>query len=153
MNAADFVHRELILRIEKHGLGAELRGFITAIRDGLHPPRIYKPSGINPSFLPYEDLELHHHHLHRDGDPLLITQKIDGDIYGIALATHETYFREDKMQWLKDNAGAIDWTYCPLLYKEVMRYDPFAPVKASSPDENLSEPDKEENDPPDDIPF
>jgi hypothetical protein len=147
-----FIHRNLILRIERHGLGMELRGFIAAIRDRQHPPRIYKPSGVNPSFPPYEDLDLYHHHLHRDGDPLLITQKVDGNIYGIALATHEAYFREDKMQWLKDHAEAIDWTYCPILYREVMSYDPFAPEKDRSSGEAL-EPDETKNDSSDDIPF
>jgi len=144
-----FIHRELVIRIEKHGLGVELRGFVTAIRDNQHPPRIYKPSGVSPSFPPYEDLELHHHHLHRDGDPLLITQHVDGDVYGIALATHQTYFREDKMQWLKDNAQAIDWTSCPYLYKQVMEHDPFAPI------ENAKEPsaEDEKDEPPEDMPF
>jgi hypothetical protein len=45
-----FIHRELVVRIQKHGLGGELSGFITAIRDGQHPPRIYKPSGVNPNY-------------------------------------------------------------------------------------------------------
>src|SRR5882762_7895670 len=102
-----FIHRELIVRIEQYGFGKELRGFVEALREDLHPPRIYKPSGISPSFKPYQILELHHHHLHRDGDPLLITQHIDDEIYGFALATHETYFRSDKMLWLKKNIEVI----------------------------------------------
>jgi hypothetical protein len=144
-----FIHRELIVRIEKYGLGAELRGFVTAIKQDRRPPRVYKPSGIVPSFYPYEDLELHHHHLHRDGDPLLITQHVYGDIYGIALATHQTYFREDKMQWLKDNAEAIDWTSCPHLREQVLTYDPLAPIEIEKRPELTSEKDE----PPDDIPF
>jgi hypothetical protein len=146
-----FIHRELLLRIEKHGFGMELRGFISAIKDGQHPPRIYKPSGIKPSFPPYEDLELHHHHLHRDGDPLLVTQHVDGDVYGIALATHEAYFREDKMQWLRDNAEAINWTDCPLLREQVLNYDSLTPERASSR-EKSSGPDQEDES-SDDIPF
>jgi hypothetical protein len=144
-----FIHRELIVRIEKYGLGVELRGFITAIRGGQHPPRIYKPSGVDPNYPPYEDLELHHHHLHRDGDPLLITQHVYGDIYGIALATHQTFFREDKMQWLKENAEAIDWTSCPILQRQVMKYDPFAPIESTDEPDLLDKKDE----PPDEIPF
>jgi hypothetical protein len=146
-----FIHRELVKRIEQSGLGVELRGFITAMLDGQHPPRISKPSGISPSFPPYEELELHHHHLHRDGDPLLVTQHIDGDIYWIALATHETFFREDNMQWLKDHAGAIDWTSSPFLYRQVMDYDPNAPAKSSVSEDK--EPDAGEEPPSEDIPF
>ena len=145
-----FIHRELVKRIEHAGLGVELRGFVRAMLEGQHPPRIYKASGVTPSFPPYEELELHHHHLHRDGDPLLVTQHIDGDIYGIALATHESFFREDNMQWLKDNAAAIDWGLSPFLYRQVMDYDPNAPA-ASSQTKN-EEIDAGE-DGSDDIPF
>jgi hypothetical protein len=144
-----FIHRELIVRIERYGFGIELRGFISAIRDNQHPPRIYKPSGVSPNFPPYEDLELYHHHLHRDGDPLLITQHVDDDVYGIALATHQTYFGEDKMQWLKDNAEAIDWTACPILREEVMKYDPFPPLEGAKEPGLAAKKDE----PPDDIPF
>lgn len=118
-----FIHRELVARIEKHGFGMQLKGFISAIQNGQHPPRIYKASGIKPKFAPYAELELHHHHLHRDGDPLLITQHVDDDIYVIALATHKTFFQEDKMQWLKDHADAIDWSLCMHLYRDVMDYN------------------------------
>jgi hypothetical protein len=117
-----FIHRELIVRITQHGFGAELKGFVEACQKGLHPPRIYKPSGVMPTFKPYEMLELHHHHLHRDGDPLLITQHIDDDIYAIGLATHETYFRSDNMLWLQKNIEAIDWSGCEALKDEVSCY-------------------------------
>lgn len=144
-----FIHRDLIVRIDKFGFGRELKGFISAVQQDQHPPRVYKASGISPQFVPYEELELHHHHLHRDGDPLLITQHIEGEIYGIALATHETYFGGDKMLWLKENAEAIDWSSCPALMKKVLSYDPF------HPDENIvkCEPVDQKDDPSSDIPF
>ncbi|MBX9830051.1 MAG: hypothetical protein K2Y27_34290, partial [Xanthobacteraceae bacterium] len=71
--------------------------------------------------------DLHHHHLHRDGDPLLVTQHVDGVIYGVALATHETYFRKDCMGWLKDHIDAFDWTGLESLRAKVANYDPFGP--------------------------
>jgi hypothetical protein len=149
-----FIHRELILRIDKHSLRMQLRGFITAIRDGHPPARIYKPSGVSPSFPPYQDLELHHHHLHRDGDPLLITQHVDDAVFGIALATHQTFFREDKMQWLKDHADVIDWSYCPRLHEQVLGYDPSVPQQPSASEQVAGQPElRREDEPPDDIPF
>jgi hypothetical protein len=143
-----FIHQDLVLRIEKHGLKTELRGFVNAIMNGQHPPRIYKPSGVNPIFIPYQDLGLHHHHLHRDGDPLLVTQHIDDEVYGVALATHETFFRQDNMQWLKENAEAIDWSSCEYLKKQVINHDPHASEKPAPT--SLSEAD---DDGSDDIPF
>jgi len=116
------IHRELVVRIDQYGFGKELKGFIYAIQSGLNPPRIYKASGVAPSYRPYEMLELHHHHLHRDGDPLLITQHIDNDVYGIALATHETFFRTDNMLWLRQNMEAIDWSGCESLQGAVAVY-------------------------------
>lgn len=53
----------------------------------------------------------------------LITQHVESEIYGVALATHETYFRRDKMAWLKANIGAIDWTEWPALKRQVEAYD------------------------------
>lgn len=117
-----FIHRDLIARIIQNGFGKELKGFVEACQKGLHPPRIYKPSGVNPSFKPYEMLELHHHHLHRDGDPLPVTQHIDDDIYAIAVATHQGYFRSDNTLWLKNNIEVIDWSGCEALRDEVARY-------------------------------
>jgi len=69
-------------------------------------------------------LRLHHHHLHRDGDPLLITQHIDEDVYGIALATHQDFFREDNMLWLQQHIEIIDWTWTGLLRTQVEQYEP-----------------------------
>jgi hypothetical protein len=145
-----FIHRELIKRIERVGLGTELRSFVKSMVEGQHPPRVYKASGINPSFRPYEELELHHHHLHRDGDPLLVTQHVDGAVYGIALATHETFFREDNMQCLKDHAEAIDWTAASHLYQEVMEYGLNDQAGYSPSHDEDSEDD---GTPSDDIPF
>src|SRR5256885_1995589 len=115
------IPRILVARIDKAGLRKELKAFAGAVTNGTHPPRIYKASGVEPVFQPYQDLGLHHHHLHRDGDPLLITQHVDGEVYGVALATHATYFQGDKMQWLKDNLEAIDWTECEALKRKVLR--------------------------------
>jgi hypothetical protein len=148
-----FIHQDLVLRIIKYGLKTELRGFVTAIIKGQHPPRIYKPSGINPVFIPYQDLGLHHHHLHRDGDPLLVTQHVDDEIYGVALTTHETYFRQDNMQWLKENADAIDWSLCEYLKAQVMSYDPLA-LKKPTQDADISSAQENDDDGvSDDIPF
>ena len=138
------IHRDLIVRIHRYGFIAELKGFISAFKNGTHPPRVYKASGVEPLFAPYQDLGLHHHHLHRDGDPLLITQHIGGVIYGIALSTHEIYFHSDKMQWLKDNAEAIDWSDCPALQKKVLSYNPSESEPKSR---------KTDDDPSNDIPF
>jgi len=146
-----FIHRELIIRIAKFGFSTELKGFISALKSGQHPPRVYKASGVEPQFKPHQLLELHHHHLHRDGDPLLVTQHFDGDIYGIALATHETYFRGDKMLWLKQNAEAIDWSDCPALRREVFAYDAFGTDDESAGNEMPADEDKD--DPSSDVPF
>jgi hypothetical protein len=119
------IPRSLVVRIEQHGLGKELRAFAAAITDGSHPPRVYKASGVDPIFQPYQDLRLYHHHLHRDGDPLLVTQHVENEIYAIALATHETYFRGDKLEWLKQNMEAIDWVECPSLQRKVTSHNEF----------------------------
>ncbi|MBX9843238.1 MAG: hypothetical protein K2Z80_15660 [Xanthobacteraceae bacterium] len=121
------IHRSLVVRIDQHGLSAELKAFVKACSEGKHPPRIYKPSGAQPPFAPYQLLDLHHHHLHRDGDPLLVTQHVDGVIYGVALATHETYFRQDCMGWLKEHIDAFDWTGLESFRAKVASYDPFGP--------------------------
>jgi hypothetical protein len=131
------VPRTLIARIERFDLGKEFKGFASAVTNDEHPPRVYKASGISPVYLPYQQLGLHHHHLHRDGDPLLITQHIDDDIYGVALATHHTYFQCDKMEWLKANIEAIDWRYCWGLRNEVSQYnDPLIEEPGPSDDDD-----------------
>lgn len=120
------VPRSLVARIEQHGLGKEFRAFALAITNGTHPPRIYKASGVSPNFQPYQDLRLHHHHLHRDGDPLLVTQHIENEVHGVALATHATYFHGDQLAWLKQHMDAIDWVECPGHQRTVAAYDDFA---------------------------
>jgi len=109
-----FVSKDILARIARHdGLSKNLKAFVEACQSDKTPPRIYKPSGISSDgreYFPYSSLNLHHHHLHNDGDPLLITQHIDDCIYGIGISTHADYFHGDKMQWLKDHAHMIDWT-------------------------------------------
>jgi hypothetical protein len=97
------------------GLSKNLKAFLEACESDRPPPRIYKRSGIahdGREYLPYTDLNLHHHHLHSSGDPLLVTQHIDDCIYVIALAKHSDYIHGDKLQWLKDHAHLLDWTGC-----------------------------------------
>jgi hypothetical protein len=101
------------------------KDFIAACKANKPPPRIYKPSGISANgdeYYPYVALNLHHHHLHRDGDPLLITQHVDDCIYGIGLAEHAVFFHGDKMLWLKDHVEVIDWTGFEALRDEVLAY-------------------------------
>jgi hypothetical protein len=107
------------------GLAKALKAFIEACQNDQQPPRIYKPSGISSKgdeYYPYAALDLHHHHLHNNGDPLLVTQHVDGAIYGIGLATHAEYFHGDKMQWLQDHAHMIDWTGLETLRDAVLAY-------------------------------
>ena len=67
----------------------------------------------------------------------------------MALATHETYFRQDNMQWLKENAEAIDWSLCEYLKNQVMSHGLHGPEKPSQA--RLS--GAEDDDGFDDIPF
>src|SRR5580693_4126053 len=94
----------ILARVAHHdGLAKALKDFITACLNDKPPPRKYKASGIaadGSEYYPYVALDLHHHHLHRDGDPLLITQHLDDCIYGIGIATHAEYIHGDKMAWL-----------------------------------------------------
>jgi hypothetical protein len=133
------IPRTLVARIEQFGLGKELRAFVIAITNNEHPPRVYKASGVEPLYQPYQDLGLHHHHLHRDGDPLLITQHVENEIFGVALATHATYFQGDKMEWLNVNMEAIDWTEWPALKREVAKHNDFG-CDDSVDDDNKKEP-------------
>ena len=122
------ISRHILTRLAPHdGLTKALKSFIEACSAGRQPPRIYKPSGIaadGSEYLPYLRLDLHHHHLHRRGDPLLITQNIDEDIYGIGLARHADYFHGDRMLWLQQHAHMIDWTGCEDLRELVLAHDP-----------------------------
>jgi hypothetical protein len=104
-----------------------MKDFIAACTENRPPPRKYKASGIatdGSEYYPYIALNLHHHHLHRDGDPLLITQNIDDCIYGIGVATHAKYILGDKMAWLKEHVEIIDWTGCEWLKADVIAYEP-----------------------------
>jgi hypothetical protein len=104
-------------RIEaRDGLWKAFKEFVECCQSGTHPPRIYKPSGISSdgtAFEPYLRLKLHHHHLHRCGDPLLVTQHIGGDVIEvIALSRHADYLLGDKLAWLRAHVGAITWDGC-----------------------------------------
>jgi len=119
---------EILRRISRHqGLAKNLAAFIEACRENKTPPRIYKRSGIaadGRKFPPYLELNLHHHHLHANGDPLLITQHVDDCIYVIGLARHADYFHGDKMQWLKEHAHQIEWTGLEWLRESVLNHEP-----------------------------
>jgi len=92
---------------------------------GIPLPRIYKPSGYakdGSEYRPYIQLRLHHHHLHSNPDPLLVTQhEADSLIFGIALTTHEAYFG-DKVRWLYEHANLINWGGSEDLEKQVRQY-------------------------------
>jgi len=75
-------------------------------------------------FEPYVQLGLWHHHLGRGSDPLLVTQQIDEDVYGICVTKHADYFQGDMMLWLKNNMNAIDWTGRDVLKRQVEAYEP-----------------------------
>lgn len=123
-----FISRTILARVAPHdGLSKALKAFIEACENDRPPPRIYKPSGISSDgteYLPYLALELHHHHLHNNGDPLLVTQHIDDSIYGIGLTRHADYFHGDKMQWLKDHVAMINWIGFEWLRDDVLAHDP-----------------------------
>jgi hypothetical protein len=122
------IGRTILARIAPHdGLSKALKGFIEACQNDKSPPRIYKASGIaanGEEYYPYLALNLHHHHLHRKGDPLLITQHVEGCIYGIGLTRHSEYFHGDRLLWLKRHALMIDWTGLESLRDEVIAYSP-----------------------------
>lgn len=80
-------------------LKKNFKQFVECCEQGKDPPRIFKPSGRAANgqvFEPFVKLLLHHHHLHRDGDPLLTLQKLGADLSALALSTHAVYFG-DKM--------------------------------------------------------
>jgi hypothetical protein len=121
------IPREILRRIAPHdGLSKALADFVKCQQEGQPTPRIYKQSGIasdGSAFQPYLRLGLWHHHLHRKGDPLLVTQVVGGEIIGVALTTHASFFG-DKMLWLQQNNEAIDWTLCGDIRTEVLAYTP-----------------------------
>lgn len=121
-----FISKRILTEIAPHdGLSKNLQAFLEACKSDKPVPRIYKPSGTSRDgreFLPYVELDLHHHHLHNNGDPLLVTQHVDGDIYVIGLARHADYILGDKMQWLKDHAHLIDWSGCEHHHQDVQEY-------------------------------
>jgi hypothetical protein len=127
------IDKAIYRRIRSHdSLSKALDEFVEAVRSGEHPPRVYKKSGVandGTTFEPYIKLNLHHHHLHRDGDPLLVTQHVGDDVRSVALARHSDYFLGDKMLWLQQNAAAIDWKGCEDIQKQVMAYDPKAVLR------------------------
>lgn len=123
-----FADKDVLRKVAPHdGLSKNLKAFMEACRNNKSPPRVYKQSGMSndgKEFVPYLDLNLHHHHLHNNGDPLLITQNIDDCIYCIGVATHADYILGDKMKWLKAHAHKIDWTGCEHHQKKVEAYEP-----------------------------
>ena len=125
-----FINKTIVARIARYdGLSKNLKSFVEACQNDKPPPRKYKPSGVSADgseYYPYTALNLHHHHLHNDGDPLLITQHIDNSIYGIGISTHADYIQGDKMKWLKDHVHLIDWTDFEELREQVIAYDPEA---------------------------
>jgi hypothetical protein len=122
------IDKAILGRIRSHNnLSKALAEFIDAVREGQHPPRVYKKSGVandGEKFDPYIKLNLHHHHLHRDGDPLLVTQHVADEVRSVALARHSDYILGDKMLWLQQNAEAIDWTDHEDIYQKVVAYEP-----------------------------
>ena len=119
------VPREIKRKVDTvESLKRNLKQFIACCEEGSEPPRIFKQSGRAANgdvFAPFVALSLHHHHLHRDGDPLLILQKVGDDLYAVALSSHAIYFG-DKMAWLKLHHEAIDWNGCEDLRQEVLAY-------------------------------
>jgi hypothetical protein len=98
-----------------------------AIEKGEHPKRVYKPSGVNRNgerFEPYLQLNLWHHHLGRRGEPLLVVQKLNDDIFIVALTSHAEHFEGDKMMWLQNHMAGIDWSNCEDLREQVATYSP-----------------------------
>jgi hypothetical protein len=109
-----YISRTIVMRLSRDdGLTKALKEFILACQHDQPPPRIYKRSGVaanGEEYYPYLALNLYHHHLHRRGDPLLITQRVEGAVYGVALTRHAEYFHGDKKLWLQQHAEIIDWT-------------------------------------------
>lgn len=122
------IPKEIWVRLRKDdGLFKAAAQFSKCCEEGVDPPRIYKPSGFERNgaiFHPYLILGLHHHHLHNNPDPLLVTQHIGNVIYGIALTTHEVYTRGDKMLFLQVHEHMIDWQIAEEIREQVLAYVP-----------------------------
>jgi hypothetical protein len=110
------------------GLRGALKEFVRAVEGGGIPKRVFKSSGIDrhgDRYEPYIRLGLWHHHLSRNGDPLLILQKVGDNFDAIALTSHELYTRGDKALWLQSNMAMINWDGCEDILQEVGDYDPL----------------------------
>lgn len=120
------IDKTIFRRVRSHAsLSKALDEFVDAVANGRHPPRVYKKSGVandGKKFDPYLKLNLHHHHLHRDGGPLLVTQHVGEEVRSVALARHSDYILGDKTLWLQQNAEAIDWDGNEDIHKQVMSY-------------------------------
>lgn len=123
--------KEIWRRLASHdGHSKALAQFVKCCQNDEIPPRIYKPSGIardGSRFEPYLRLRRHHHHLGRNGDPLLVTQHIEADppeIVSVALATHANHLSGDRWLWLQVHMERIDWTSCEDLRREAEMYAP-----------------------------
>jgi hypothetical protein len=127
------IDKTIVRRIRSHdSLSKALTEFIDALANDRHPPRVYKKSGIandGTRFDPYIKLDLHHHHLNRDGDPLLVTQHVRDEVRSVALARHSDYILSDKMRWLQQNAEAMEWEGCEDIQQQVAAYRPTKPAR------------------------
>jgi hypothetical protein len=128
------IPNEIWRRLQPHdGLFKAAVQFVKCCETGAPIPRKCKASGYandGSIFDPYVRLGIHHHHLHRSPDPLLVTQHIANEniIVGIALTKHVTYFG-DKMAWLQDHAQMIDWSSCEDIEGQALSYQrPLEPA-------------------------
>ena len=123
-----YVLKEIWRRLDGHdGLSKNLAQFKKCCDAGTHPPRIYKRSGIandGTRFEPYLILRIWHHHLGRNGDPLLVTQRIDDEHHSIALSTHAAHVHGDKMLWLQQHIKLIEWHGNEELLAKIIAYVP-----------------------------
>jgi hypothetical protein len=54
----------------------------------------------------------------------LVLQRIDDEVFGLALTSHAEHFHGDRMMWLKEHVTAIDWLNCEDLKAKVEAYSP-----------------------------
>jgi hypothetical protein len=122
------IDKTIFRRVRSHdGLSKALDEFVDAVTNDQHPPRVYKKSGVandGKKFDPYLKLDLHHHYLHRDGDPLLVTQHVEEEVRSVALARHSDYILGDKLLRLQQNAEAIEWDGNEDLHEQIISYVP-----------------------------